>query len=139
MGLAFCYLVGEGCEQNVKAAFHCFQKLSQMNNASAMFECGISYELGRGVTADLVEAHKYYNMAMTYGMRTGFTNAYMFATARLKLLQPLQPGDENAAFRMIAQLAQVLYHSFLASPNISQFIICLFVLLWLIATRCIRA
>jgi TPR repeat protein len=113
MGMAFSYLAGEGCEQNVKAAFHCFQKLS--TNPSAMFECGISYELGRGVTVDLVEAHKYYIVALEHAKRlkSGFINAYLFAIARLKLLQPEPDNqDEALAFRIMSPLSKVLSISF---------------------------
>jgi len=63
------------------------------NSADALFELGLSYSVGRDVEQDLVQAHKWFNLACVRGKREA-------KEYRTELAQEMSKSDVAAAQRM---------------------------------------
>ncbi len=58
--LGVCYNHGFSTEINVSKALSCFQYAAKLGSPVAMVNCGLYYELGKGVPVDLAKAAQYY-------------------------------------------------------------------------------
>lgn len=63
------------------------------NNADALFELGLMYSVGRNVDQDLVQAHKWFNLAAVRGR----SEAKQYRT---ELAEEMSKADVAAAQRM---------------------------------------
>ncbi len=67
LNLGYCYLNGQGVQQDYSKAFRCYQKAAESGNASAIGSVGFFYERGYGVTRNLVLAVDNYRKAAELG------------------------------------------------------------------------
>ena len=63
------------------------------NNADALFELGLMYSVGRDVEQDLVQAHKWFNLACVHGKPEA-------KEYRTELSREMSKSDVAAAQRM---------------------------------------
>lgn len=63
------------------------------NNADALFELGLMYSVGRDVEQDLVQAHKWFNLACVRGKREA-------KEYRTELAQEMSKADVATAQRL---------------------------------------
>ncbi len=63
------------------------------NSAEALFELGLMYSVGRDVEQDLVQAHKWFNLAVVRGKREA-------KEYRTELAQEMSKSDVSTAQRM---------------------------------------
>ena len=59
--------MGQGCDQNRTKAVELYEKSATSGYSVAMYNCGICYEKGRGVTKDLNKAREWYTKAVAQG------------------------------------------------------------------------
>lgn len=68
------YSKGHGVPQNYKLAETNYRKAADKRHAGAMNNLGFAFEFGQAQKANLVEAHKWYNLAATLGEPTAADN-----------------------------------------------------------------
>lgn len=69
------------------------------NNAEALFELGLMYSIGRDVEQDLVQAHKWFNLAAVRGKKEA-------KQYRTELASEMSKSDVAAAQRMAREWLQ---------------------------------
>ena len=66
--------MGEGCDQNKTKAVEWYEKSANSGYSAAMFNLGICYEYGRGVTKDVNQAREWYTKAVAQGQAMAQTS-----------------------------------------------------------------
>ena len=83
--LGWMFKNGRGCETDYKKARDCFEKASEMGNATSSFHLGTMYEEGLGVNVDVDKAIKMYKIAAE--------NNHRKAKERLEQIQNIVPPN----------------------------------------------
>ncbi len=84
--VGFMHYMGLYVAEDPVLAKPLFRQAAEKGHAEAQYYLGLLYENGKGVTKNLVEAHKWYNLAVSYG----YENAIGSKNRVEKLMEPVQ-------------------------------------------------